>query len=204
MPEMPEVEQVKKTLAPHVIVRKIEAIDVRLGRLIKYHSLKKFVSGLLGKIILDVGRNGKYLVLKTGAKQQLVIHLRMTGALIAQSSTLPAPDYAKIKFELSGGVTMWFTDIRTFGTLYLVTDGDIFIEGYETLCPEPLSSGFTVKYLQMHASKSRKAIKCSLPDLMDIQSNAIMEREGEQKWEIEKARLRRVMKKHSRREPSSW
>ncbi len=54
MPEMPEVEQVKKTLAPHVIVRKIEAIDVRLGRLIKYHSLKKFVSGLLGKIILDV------------------------------------------------------------------------------------------------------------------------------------------------------
>lgn len=142
--------------------------------------------------------------MKTGAKQQLVIHPRMTGALIAQSSTLPAPDYAKIKFELSGGVTMWFTDIRTFGTLYLVTDVDIFIEGYETLCPEPLSSGFTVKYLQMRASKSRKAIKCSLPDLMDIQSNAIMEREGEQKWEIEKARFRRVMKKHSRREPSSW
>ncbi len=164
MPEMPEVEQVKKTLAPHVTGKKIQAIDINLDRLIKYPSPEKFISGLLGKTILDVGRRGKYLVLKTDVKQKLIIHLRMTGALIAQSSTLPAPDYAKIKFELSDGITMWFTDIRTFGTLYLVTNGDIFIEGYETLGPEPLSTDFTAEYLQLFASKSRKAIKTFILD----------------------------------------
>ena len=55
----------------------------------------------------------------------------MTGSLVAQASDLEAPPYAKIKFELTDGVTMWFCDIRTFGTLYLVTDDDCYIAGYE-------------------------------------------------------------------------
>ena len=59
----------------------------------------------------------------------------------AQASDLEAPPYAKIKFELTDGVTMWFCDIRTFGTLYLVTDDDCYIAGYETLGPEPLTVG---------------------------------------------------------------
>ena len=141
MPEMPEVEQVRKTLAPHIENRKIQAVDVYLERLIKYPTVDKFIAGLVGKTITKIGRKGKYLVLHLGEEQQLIVHLRMTGALIAQSSDLEAPPYAKIKFTLSDNVTMWFTDIRTFGTLYLVTNNDTYIEGYETLGPEPLSEG---------------------------------------------------------------
>ena len=70
-------------------------------------------------------------MLKTGVNQKLIVHLRMTGSLVAQASDLEAPSYAKIKFELTDGVTMWFCDIRTFGTLYLVTDDDCYIAGYE-------------------------------------------------------------------------
>lgn len=164
MPEMPEVEQVRKTLAPHIENRKIQAVEIYLERLIKYPAPEKFVEGLVGKTITKLGRKGKYLVLHLGEHQQLIVHLRMTGALIAQSSELEAPPYAKIKFTLSDGVTMWFTDIRTFGTLYLVTDNDTYIEGYETLGPEPLSEGLTYEYLAPLAAKSRKPVKTFILD----------------------------------------
>lgn len=159
MPEMPEVEQVRKTLAPHIEGKKILAVEIYLERLIKYPQPDAFIKGLVGKTISSVGRRGKYLVLHTAPKQQLIVHLRMTGALLAQPSAAPAPAYAKIKFTLSDDVTMWFTDIRTFGTLYLVTDNDTYIEGYETLGPEPLSEGFTAGYLLPLAQKARRLSK---------------------------------------------
>lgn len=164
MPEMPEVEQVRKTLAPRITGKKITSVEVYLDRLVKHPTVEKFVEGLTGKTILEVGRRGKYLVLHTAANQKLIVHLRMTGALIAQNSELEAPPYAKIKFTLSEGVTLWFTDIRTFGTLYLVTDNDAHIDGYETLGPEPLSVGFTPEYLQPLAKKARKPIKTFILD----------------------------------------
>lgn len=164
MPEMPEVEQVRKTLTPHIKGKTITNIEIYLDRLIQHPSPAEFIKGLVGKTIQEVGRKGKYLVLQTAASQKLIVHLRMTGALIAQSSNAPVPKYAKIKFELTDGVTMWFTDIRTFGTLYLVTDNDVFIEGYETLGPEPLSAGFSAEYLAPLAAKSRKPIKTFILD----------------------------------------
>ena len=156
MPEMPEVEQVRKTLLPHIKGKTIKNIEINLARLIKYPSPEEFIAGLTGKTILDVGRRGKYLVLKTGENQKLIVHLRMTGSLIAQDADKPEPPYAKIKFELTDGVTMWFCDIRTFGTLYLVTNNDAYIEGYETLGPEPLSEGFTADYMRSGRSRWRR------------------------------------------------
>lgn len=171
MPEMPEVEQVRKTLAPHIEGKTITSVEVYLDRLIKHPTPEAFVKGLVGKTIAKVGRKGKYLVLHmaqdgeaSAVEQRLIVHLRMTGALIAQSSEQPAPKYAKIKFEITDGVTMWFTDIRTFGTLYLVTNNDAYIEGYETLGPEPLSEEFTVEYLEPLAAKSRKPVKTFILD----------------------------------------
>lgn len=164
MPEMPEVEQVRKTLAPRITNKKITSVEVYLDRLVKHPSVENFVAGLTGKTILEVGRKGKYLVLKTAPNQKLIVHLRMTGALIAQDSGQEAPPYAKIKFTLTDDVTLWFTDIRTFGTLYLVTDNDAYIDGYETLGPEPLSESFTVEYLTPLAKKARKPIKTFILD----------------------------------------
>ena len=164
MPEMPEVEQVRKTLAPRITNKKITSVEVYLDRLVKHPTVEKFVEGLTGKSILEVGRKGKYLVLKTDENQKLIVHLRMTGALIAQDSEQEAPPYAKIKFTLTDSVTLWFTDIRTFGTLYLVTNDDAYIDGYETLGPEPLSAEFTFEYLEPLAKKARKPIKTFILD----------------------------------------
>ena len=70
MPEMPEVEQVRKTLAPHIEGKKILAVEIYLERLIKYPQPDAFIKGLVGKTISSVGRRGKYLVLHTAPKQQ--------------------------------------------------------------------------------------------------------------------------------------
>ncbi len=164
MPEMPEVEQVRKTLAPYIEGKIILAVDVYLERLIKYPDPELFIQKLIGKTIHHIGRRGKYLILETAPAQQLIIHLRMTGALIVQKAEQPAPAYAKIKFTLSDNLNLWFTDIRTFGTLYLVTDNDKYIEGFETLGPEPLSEKFNAVYLRPLAAKSRKAIKSFILD----------------------------------------
>lgn len=59
MPEMPEVEQVRKTLLPHIKGKTIKNIEINLARLIKYPSPEEFIAGLTGKPILDIGRRGK-------------------------------------------------------------------------------------------------------------------------------------------------
>ena len=165
MPELPEVEQVKKTLAPHVEGHKILKTEVFLDRMVQYPGVPEFINGITGKTIHKVNRRGKYLRLELDAGWYLLVHLRMTGALIALPAAEPKPPYAKLKFTLDGEENLWFTDIRTFGTLYLLKDGgDYHVNGYETLGPEPLSKEFTVDYLWPLAQNSRKPIKTFILD----------------------------------------
>ena len=159
MPELPEVEQVRKTLAPHIEGKKFQKVEVFLPRLVKYPTPELFVKKLTGRTVKKVNRRGKYLLLETD-KGTLVVHLRMTGALVVSASV---PAYAKIKFTLSDKVTMWFTDIRTFGTLYFVDD-DYVIEGLATLGPEPLTGALTPEYLAPLAAKCRKPVKTFILD----------------------------------------
>jgi formamidopyrimidine-DNA glycosylase len=165
MPELPEVEQVRRSLLPHIEGRKILKTEVFLNRLIQYPSVPKFIVGTEGKTIKTINRRGKYLRLELGKGNFILAHLRMTGALIAQPKDKGTPAYAKLKFTLSGGMNLWFTDIRTFGTMYLLSeDGDYHVSGYETLGPEPLSEGFSDAYLWPLAQKSRKPIKTFILD----------------------------------------
>lgn len=159
MPEMPEVEQVRKTLAPHIIGKLIKKVEVRLPRLIQHPSAEVFADILVGQTIRDITRKGKYLTIEFYTNLRLVIHLRMTGSLIAVNEEMPEPDYAKVKFELTGGENLWFCDIRTFGTLHLIINNDIEIEGYNTLGPEPLSDELNTIYLAKALEKRKAAIK---------------------------------------------
>lgn len=159
MPELPEVEQVKKTLYPHVVGKKINAVEVRLPRLIQYPNAEIFAEKLRGRTITSIDRKGKYLRLNLDKDLYLLVHLRMTGALLAVKKMMAEPLYAKIKFVLTGDEDLWFTDIRTFGTLYLIDHNDKSVEGYATLGPEPLSKELTVDYLGAICSKKSAAIK---------------------------------------------
>lgn len=159
MPELPEVEQVRKTLLPHIVGKLIKRVEVRLPRLIKHPAPESFADILVGQSLADIKRKGKYLTIEFNTNLKLVVHLRMTGALIVTDSDAEEPDYAKVKFELTGGKTLWFCDIRTFGSLHLIVNDDIRVSGYDKLGPEPGSNEFNSEYLQNICLKRAAAIK---------------------------------------------
>ena len=84
--------------------------------------------------------------------------LRSLGAPVFDADAESRALVAKGRAALNE-IALTFGDIRTFGTLYLVTNNDAYIEGYETLGPEPLSEGFTAGYMRPVIAKSRKPIK---------------------------------------------
>jgi len=164
MPELPEVDQVRKTLIPHVVGKKIKQVEVRLARMVQYPGAEEFVRKAAGKKIISLDRRGKYLRLNLEGDMYILAHLRMTGALLAVNKKQPEPPYAHIKFELTGDEDLWFTDIRTFGTLYLIDHDDKVIEGYATLGPEPLEKALTREYLANACKKKKGAIKAVILD----------------------------------------
>ena len=161
MPELPEVEQVRKTLIPHVVGHKILKTEVFLDRLVQYPAVPAFMQGTEGKTIRAINRRGKYLRLELGDGLFILGHLRMTGALIALSASAPQPPYAKLKFTLDGDENLWFTDIRTFGTLYLLQDGGSYkVNGYRV----QVFAGGNSRNDRLKAERIGNAIKMRYPD----------------------------------------
>ena len=164
MPELPEVEQVRKTLIPHIVGKTIKQVEVGLPRMIQYPTATEFIKKVAGKKIISIDRRGKYLRINLAGDMYILAHLRMTGALLAVSKKDPEPPYAHVKFELTGEENLWFTDIRTFGTLYLIDHDDKVIEGYATLGPEPMEKALTGEYLAQACKKKTGAIKAVILD----------------------------------------
>lgn len=164
MPELPEVEQVKNSLKPYIIFKTIEDIDINVPRLVKSPTPELFVQGLVGKVIVDLERRGKYLIFHLSNKQMLVVHLRMTGALIYKPTQENAPDKPRIIFRLNEGV-LCYCDTRTLGTLDLIDLIDLpKIKGLYSLGVEPISDSFTLEYLQDKMCKSKRLLKAFLLD----------------------------------------
>ena len=163
MPELPEVEIVRRTLAPHLLGRKIINTEIYLDRMIKHPSPKQFISEIKCSTINNILRRGKYLIISFDNQKLLIIHLRMTGALLASESE-EAPPYAKIKFKLSDGNYLWYTDIRTFGTLYLVNTGENIVKGLSGLGPEPTKDQLKLSYLKEIFGKRKAPVKSVLLD----------------------------------------
>ena len=165
MPELPEVEQVRLSLLPHVKDKKIVQADIRLPRMVHHPAVPEFIAGVEGRTIKDVKRKGKYLALLLDDGHYILAHLRMTGALLVTPCKTKEPPFAKIRFSLTEGIDLWFTDIRTFGTLCLCGGGDPWQDkGYAGLGPEPLSPGFTEAYLKAKLKKSHQMVKCFILD----------------------------------------
>jgi formamidopyrimidine-DNA glycosylase len=140
MPELPEVETVRKTLLELLPGRTIQAVDVRLSRIIKFPAVAEFQQRLVGQRFLDIRRRGKYLIFVLTADQALVIHLRMTGQLRVSADDEPEPKHTHVVFQLDCGRQLRFTDLRTFGAMYLAPLAEIAqVAGMDKLGWEPLA-----------------------------------------------------------------
>ena len=149
MPELPEVETVKKSLENLITGLIVTEVDLFMPKIIKLPSPQSFIGTLADKTIKRLGRRGKYLLIYLDDNQTMVIHLRMTGRLVYSEPLTPPAKYTHAIFRLSNGFSLFFADMRQFGRLALV-DTDQLDEwpGLRILGAEPLSDSFTREYLK--------------------------------------------------------
>ncbi|MDD4980466.1 MAG: DNA-formamidopyrimidine glycosylase [Candidatus Omnitrophica bacterium] len=157
MPELPEVETIKRELEKAVLGKKITEVYVHRAVVIRQPSVKRFKLGLTGASIKHILRKAKVLILELSNGKALVIHLKMTGQLV-----YPGNDKAsRVSFKLSGGKTLDFNDQRLFAELRLMDDWRSlkFIQG---LGPEPFA--ITAEEFKGMLSSKKTKIKPLLLD----------------------------------------
>jgi len=163
MPELPEVETVRRDLAQTVVGRTIARLDALHPGSIRSPSLRRFTSGVTGRTIVEAGRRGKHLILHLDSGDCLVVHLRMTGVLQHQGKNDSLPGMARIIFSFSDGTRLAFSDQRKFGHLSLARD-PMTLPGISELGPEPLSDSFTAALLGDRLAGKNGPIKTVLLD----------------------------------------
>lgn len=162
MPELPEVETIRRTLADKVSGRVIKQVDILLPRLIKWPSAAGFQALVTGKKIISMARRGKYLLFNLDAELVMVIHLRMTGRLYYVTDK-EYDKFTRIIFMLDNGAALLYADTRTLGTLYVMPREELWrISGLSGMGPEPLSAEFTLDYFQNMLKQRHGKIKAVL------------------------------------------
>lgn len=161
MPELPEVETVKNELAPHIVGRSVTDVTLFWERIVRGFSPAEFRSRLIGQEITGLSRRGKYLLIRLNDKGWLIIHLKMTGALIVSHDSSEPPRFTRAIICLDDGARIFFRDPRKFGVMRLVEDADSVVGG---LGPEPLEPGFTPRLLAELLNGRKAPIKALLCD----------------------------------------
>lgn len=123
MPELPEIEVLRRDLEREVVGRKIKAVDVNGLRSVRRHkTTKEFVAALDGRKICAVDRRGKYLVLRLDGNDALVVHLGMSGRLLRAKSTRDAvAKHTHVVITFTQGGQLRFVDSRTFGEMFVAS-----------------------------------------------------------------------------------
>jgi formamidopyrimidine-DNA glycosylase len=163
MPELPEVETIRSHLAPQVEGRVLERLEVLDGRWCEPLTGAEVAAAVEGRRVDALARRGKYLVWELEDDVHLMLHLRMTGALLLDPDE--PPRYSRVRFGLSGGRELFFDDPRRFGTGELAI-GHAAREQFfaDRLGIEPFSADFTSAHLFALTHASRAPIKAFLLD----------------------------------------
>lgn len=165
MPELPEVETVRRTLEPKLSGKTILAVKFLLPKIIRMPSPEEFEDIIVGKKIRSIERRGKYLLIKLSQGFVLVSHLRMTGQLIYCPKEQALVKHTHVIFTLDDNYQLRYVDIRQFGGFSLVTIDDLdSISGLARLGPEPLGEDFNKEYLKKALRNCRSKIKGKLLD----------------------------------------
>ena len=178
MPELPEVETVRRQLEPELVGRRIERAAVLDERLTRPEPPRAVERAVAGREVTCVARRGKYLLIGLEGGRTLALHLRMTGNLLLRPpgggaaadlmKTEPMggprryespaePKFVRARFELDDGAELLFTDVRRFGQAIVLDEGDALDDYFAArLGVEPLSGELTPERL-LELARDRKA-----------------------------------------------
>lgn len=128
MPELPEVETVRRGLEQRAVGRRIERVHVGRERTVRRTSARAVIDGLVGTTILDARRRGKYLLLTLDSGDEVMMHLRMSGQVLIEPAGSPRPPHTHVVMELDDGNELWFVDPRTFGEVVVFDPDNLAVE----------------------------------------------------------------------------
>ena len=184
MPELPEVETVRKGLEQKLNNFIIKKVEVCRDSTVAFPNNKEdFIEGLHNSLLYKWDRRGKYLIaelkkieneniqfpIKKFSKNNgfLVVHLRMTGYFKFINNSITPCKHTRIRFFDKNNNELRYIDVRSFGQMWWIKEGlypNKIIKGLGSLGPEPFSKNFDTKYLKKVISKRTKSIKAILLD----------------------------------------
>jgi formamidopyrimidine-DNA glycosylase len=163
VPELPEVETIRRQLAPHLEGRSIIRASIFDARWTRPGAPGPVARALRGRTIEEIGRSGKYLILGLSGDRHLLMHLRMTGTLLFDP--LSEPTHTRVRFELDDGHRLTYVDPRRFGTGHLLVGAGARDEYLGSrIGAEPFTPAFTVDYLIQSARGRTAPVKAFLLD----------------------------------------
>lgn len=163
MPELPEVETVRRGLSELIVGQTIEYVRIRLFRIVRYPEPSQFEQRLVGRVIQAVHRRGKYLLFDV-TPYTLVSHLRMEGQYRVSPRDEPETPHTHVVFGLSNGTELRYRDVRQFGTMDVLAVDEPRPSGLMSLGPEPFDETLTPRSLYARLHKRHAPIKSVLLD----------------------------------------
>ena len=170
MPELPEVETVRRGIEAKVVGRKIISVEVGRERSVRRVGREAVIHGLTGVTITSARRRGKYLLCDLDSGEEMMIHLRMSGRVLVEPSGTKRPAHTHVVLSLSerDGVSdeMWFVDPRTFGEVVVFDPADVahVLPELAALGRDPVVDGLTLAELRKILRSTARAVKATLLD----------------------------------------
>lgn len=162
MPELPEVETTRRGIALHILGKGIVATQVRDGRL-RWPVSDEIIGGMAGQRVTDVGRRGKYLLIRM-EQGTLIAHLGMSGSLRITDPNSPLKKHDHVDIVFDDGICLRYHDPRRFGCLLWTADDPLSHPLLSELGPEPLEDGFSGSYLHARSRSRVTAVKTLIMD----------------------------------------
>jgi len=162
MPELPEVETIRRTLAPYLPGKVITRVEPRLAKAFRPDP-ETFLREVTGRKITSLARRGKYLLLSLDNGKKIAIHLRMSGRLLYSENPSPPPKHTTLILHFEGGAELLMEDPRKFGTVHLFAGKDA-PPGLTALGPEPEKKKEVLANLRAAGERRKVSVKAVLLD----------------------------------------
>lgn len=165
MPELPEVEVIRRGLTPHLVGRTINRVVISNRRLRLPVPRAKLKLWIQSERVKSVDRRAKYLLVKMNSGAMMVLHLGMTGRLAFFANGTPRAAHDHLRFELDSGLELRFNDVRRFGSVQVLSPEDVErTQIFAGLGLEPLEPDLSSDYLLERARSKVRPIKNFLMD----------------------------------------
>lgn len=164
MPELPEVEIIKRIIEPQIQNQIVTSVVSDKPNVIAHPTFKIFCESLKGRTMLGMGRRGKYLTILLDDKSTLIIHLRMTGQLICVQKDYPERPHTHVAFQLGDKLELRYIDVRRLGHHIWLKRGDEedTFSGMDKLGLEPFDRACNGQYLKDKFENRRITVKQAL------------------------------------------